>query len=73
MAFCFAGLVEIIIPASVEFLDERYFTKVGSLSSDRFESGSMLSRIGKWTFYETGFVEVVLPSSVKVFGEECFH
>jgi hypothetical protein len=37
-----------------------------------FESGSKLSRIEKSVFSETGLVEIILPSSVEVLGEECF-
>jgi hypothetical protein len=69
MAFCFTGLVAIIIPASVEFLDERYFTKVGSLSSDRFESGSRLSRIEVWAFHRTGLVEIIVHGSLELLDE----
>jgi hypothetical protein len=38
-AFCGTGLIEIIIPASIEFLGEESLSKCNSLSSITFESG----------------------------------
>jgi hypothetical protein len=46
--FIGTGLVEIILPSSVEFLSVLCFLGCGSLSSVTFESGSRLSRIEKW-------------------------
>jgi hypothetical protein len=66
------GLVEIILPASVEILGDECFSLCGSLYSVTFESGSRLSRIEGRAFSETGFIEIIIPSSVEVLDEECF-
>jgi hypothetical protein len=58
-----------ILPSSVEVLGERCFSHCGSLSSITFESGSRLSRIEKWTFSQTGLIDIVIPSSVEVLRE----
>jgi hypothetical protein len=71
-AFYKIGLVEIIVPASVEVLGANCFSECESFSSGRFESGSRLSHIEKWAFRGTDFIEIILPSSVEVLGEECF-
>jgi hypothetical protein len=71
-AFTQTGLVEIVIPASVEFLGEGCFAGCRSLTSLTFESGSRLSRIENWLFHETGLIEIVIPSSVEMLDEECF-
>jgi hypothetical protein len=71
-AFRLTGLVEIIVPSSVEILGERCFSLCKSLSSVAFESGSRLSRIEKEAFDQTGLIEIILPSSVEILGEECF-
>jgi hypothetical protein len=67
------GLVEIIVPASIEFLGEGCFSDCRSLSSITFESGSRLSRIESWAFSQTGLVEIIVPASIEFLGEECFH
>jgi hypothetical protein len=67
-----AGLIEIIIPASVEVLGECCFAECGSLSLVTFESESRLSRIEELAFFGTGLVEVIIPASVEVLGERCF-
>jgi hypothetical protein len=66
------GLVEIVHPASVELLGERFFHDGGSLSSLTFESGSRLSWIEKQAFRWTVLVEIILLSLVEILGEECF-
>jgi hypothetical protein len=71
-AFYGTGLIEIIIPASIEFLGERCFAKCKSLSSITFESGSRLSRIEAGAFYRTGLIEIIIPASVEFLGERCF-
>jgi hypothetical protein len=67
------GLIEIILPSSVDILGEKCFSEHKSLSSVRFESGSRLSQIEKEAFSETGLVEIILPGSVKILGERCFE
>jgi hypothetical protein len=71
-AFSQTGLIEIILPSSIEVLDEGCFSNCRSLSSVTFESGSRLSRIEKKAFSQTGLIEIILPSSVEVLGEKCF-
>jgi hypothetical protein len=66
------GLVNIVIPSSVEVLGEWCFSNCESLSSVIFESGSILSRIEEYAFYRTGLIEMIVPSSVEVLGESCF-
>jgi hypothetical protein len=66
------GLVEIIIPQSVEVLGEGCFADCSSLSSVIFEIGSRLSRIENEVFIGTGLVEIIIPASVEVLGEGCF-
>jgi hypothetical protein len=62
-------LIEMIVPASVEFLGERCFYLCRSLSSVLFESGSKLSRIKSAAFRETGLIEMIIPASVDLLGE----
>jgi hypothetical protein len=64
-AFSETGLIEIILPSSVEFLGEQCFCECRSLSSVIFESGSRLSRIESHAFSQTGLVEITVPSSVE--------
>jgi hypothetical protein len=52
-AFFQTGLIEIILPSSVEVLGFGCFSSCGSLSSVIFESWSRLSRIGKCAFGQT--------------------
>jgi hypothetical protein len=72
MAFSGTGLIELILPASVEVLGDGCFSECKSLSSIIFESGSKLSRIEKWAFCQTGLIEIILPVSVEVLSEACF-
>jgi hypothetical protein len=72
MAFSQTGLIEIILPASIEVLGEKCFSECRSLSSITFESGSRLSRIGKMAFLKTGLVEMIHPASIEVLGANCF-
>jgi hypothetical protein len=66
------GLIEIIIPASVEILGEECFAMSASLSRVIFESGSRLSRIEKAAFRGTALVEIAIPVSVEVINMSCF-
>jgi hypothetical protein len=66
------GLVEIIPPASIEVLGERWFYECRSLSSITFEFGSILWRIEKEALYHAGLVEIILPASIEILDEECF-
>jgi hypothetical protein len=66
------GLIEIILPASIEILGEGCFCSCRSFFSVRFESGSRLSRIEKEAFIGTVLIEIILPASIKVLGERCF-
>jgi hypothetical protein len=70
--FSQTGLVEIILPASVEVLGDGCFCWCRLLSCVIFESRSRLSRIGKEAFRETGLIEIILPASIEVLGERCF-
>jgi hypothetical protein len=72
-AFSETGLIEIVIPASVEMLGKWCFLECGSLTSVIFESDSRLSRIEKQAFSETGLIEIAIPASVEVLGDECFR
>jgi hypothetical protein len=72
VTFAETGLLEIGIPASVEFIGEYCFPRCVSLTSLTFESGSKLSRIEKETFAETGLHAIVIPESVEFLGEGCF-
>jgi hypothetical protein len=71
--FIGTGLVEIILPASVQVLGEWCFSFCSSLSSITFESSSRLPRIDKSAFNQTGFVEIITPASVEVLGENCWE
>jgi hypothetical protein len=64
--FAGTGLIEIIIPASVEVLRERFFYECRSLSQVIFESASRLSRIVSRVSFETGSIEIVISASVEV-------
>jgi hypothetical protein len=65
-------LIEMIVPASIEFLGFECFSLCKSLSSIIFESGSRLSRIEARAFYETGLIEMIVPASIEFLGLECF-
>jgi ABC-type phosphate transport system permease subunit len=65
------GLVEIIIPGSVEVMDENCFGQCRSLSSITVESGSRLSRIRAQAFIETGLIEVIIPALVDLLSVRC--
>jgi hypothetical protein len=65
-AFAGTGLIEIVIPSSVEILCQGCFLGSGSHTSLKFESVSRLSRIGKGAFEENGLIEIVIPSSVEI-------
>jgi hypothetical protein len=71
-AFAEAGLIEIMIPASVEMLSEECFVRCQSLKSLLFESGSRLSRIEMCAFEESGLIEIVIPASVEILDANCF-
>jgi hypothetical protein len=66
------GLVEIILPSSVEVLAEGCFSFCPLLTSVFFESGSRLSRIETSAFKGTGLIEIILSASIEVLDEECF-
>jgi hypothetical protein len=70
--FIRTGLIEIIVPSSVEVLDKQPFAEWKSLSSITFESASILSRIECQASYETGLVEIIILASVEVLGVSCF-
>jgi hypothetical protein len=71
-AFFGTGLVEIICPASVEYLGVSCFSECRSLSSIRFKSRSKLSQIEMMAFFQTDLVEIILPASVEYLGSRCF-
>jgi hypothetical protein len=66
------GLVEMIIPESVEVLSKWYFERFESLSSVTFELISRLSQIEEWTFNGTGFVQIIIFAQFEVLDEQCF-
>jgi hypothetical protein len=70
--FAETGLIELVIPPSVELLGEGCFVRCGSLISLAFESGSRLSRIEKQAFARTSVIELVIPAPVELLGEGCF-
>jgi hypothetical protein len=72
MHFIETGLIEIVIPSSVEIIGERCFFQCRSLTSVTFESGSRLSRIANRVFCETGLINIVIPASVEVLDSNCF-
>jgi hypothetical protein len=49
-------LIEIIIPASIEFLGEKCFSDCKSLSSITFESGSKFQGIEREVLSRTGWI-----------------
>jgi hypothetical protein len=49
------GLIEIVIPSSVEFLGERCFSECESLSSVTFESGSRFLQIQEEVLTQAGW------------------
>jgi hypothetical protein len=55
-AFFGTGLIEIIIPASVEVLGVMCFLDCGSLSSVTFEEGSKLEGRGREVLRRAGWV-----------------
>jgi hypothetical protein len=60
------GLIEIILPASIEVLSGGCFYECELPFSIIFESGSRLSRIETGAFCETGLIEIILPASIEV-------
>jgi hypothetical protein len=72
-AFAETGLIELVIPASIELLDEDCFLRCGSLTSLTFETGSKLSRIEKYTLQDSSLIELVIPASVELLGDGCLY
>jgi hypothetical protein len=70
---CFGEVMEVMIPRSVESLDQACFAHCETISSVIFESGSRLSRIRKHAFYGCLFLSTIcIPSSVERLGAGCF-
>jgi len=66
------GLEEVILPDSIEIIEERAFHKCDSLADIAFPEG--LVSIGKDAFLGcTGFADVTLPSTVREIGEYAFY
>jgi hypothetical protein len=56
----------------VTVIGEYCFFYCRSLASITFETGSQLSQLAKWTFFESGLTSIHLPASVSVIGPRCF-
>lgn len=74
-AFCeCSNLESIIIPASVDCLDDEAFADCISLASIAFSLSSRLSRIGKCAFDSCeDLISIVIPSSVQILDNNCFQ
>ncbi|MEG2107810.1 MAG: leucine-rich repeat protein, partial [Clostridia bacterium] len=67
------NLKSVIIPASVTELGERAFTEKYYLTSVTFESGSMLTTIGRQAFYRcTALVNFTIPANVTSIKDSTF-
>ncbi|MDR2412523.1 MAG: leucine-rich repeat domain-containing protein [Holosporales bacterium] len=71
-AFQRTSLKSIVFPASVVVLEAFSFSCCDSLSSVIFESGSSLSRIEGWTFFETDFEKTAPPSPTTEIARNAF-
>ncbi len=64
-AFAYSGLTSVVIPASVTEMEQDVFYQCRSLTSAEFESGSTLSELPTYTFYQCYVLsDVVLPQSI---------
>jgi hypothetical protein len=61
-------LVEIILPALIEVVNEECLPQCDLLSSVIFESWSGISRIEDWAFIETALVEIAILAWVETLG-----
>ena len=59
--FEFSGLTEIVLPASVAFIEDEVFHGCEQLCSVAFAEGSELKRIGFRAFSRTGLVSFTAP------------
>ncbi|MEG2541282.1 MAG: leucine-rich repeat protein, partial [Clostridia bacterium] len=66
------NLKSVIIPASVTELGERAFTEKYYLTSVTFESGSMLTTIGRQAFYRCALVDFTIPANVTSIKDSTF-
>ena len=62
----------LIIPASVERIEDGCFSRCDSPKFVRFESGSRPVSLGKRALYQSSVVGISLPSSVELIDDSCF-
>jgi serine/threonine protein kinase len=62
-----------VIPKTIEEVPERCFANCRSLYGIRFEEGSVVSKLGKEAFSESGIFAFSLPSSLKIIEDGCFE
>ena len=62
----------VTIPSSVTSIGKGAFQYLNNLTSVTFESGSQLTNIGEYSFYDTGLTSITIPSGVTSIEESTF-
>ena len=71
-AFCGTGTSKIIVPASVEIIENNVFEE-NKFTSIEFETGSRLKSVGDYAFmYACNLVEVIFPEGLTTIGNKLF-
>jgi hypothetical protein len=64
-------LQSICIPSSIEIVSDHCFHNC-TLSCLAFESGSRISRLGRFAFDRSSLLSLYIPSSVETISDSCF-
>ena len=65
-------LKSIFIPNSIEIIRDDVFSHTSKLENVHFADNSKLKELGLGSFYNSKLKNIVLPSSLKIFGYNCF-
>ena len=65
-------MYRVVVPRSVEKIEDSVFEDCTNLKEVVFEEGSKLRTIGDKCFYSTGLEEITLPKMLKRIGEDVF-
>jgi hypothetical protein len=70
--FAYSGLKSVLIPRTIELIEESCFRGASNLKTVEFEKESSLNRIESKAFEGTPISEIVVPEKVVFVGDECF-